>query len=391
MAPALKLGSILENDAQNLVPAERIKPLDGLRGIAIIMVVLFHHLMFWSGWIGVQIFFVLSGYLITSILMANKELPLGFYLKMFYWRRSLRIFPLYFGYLLIMGLVFAATGHPESFGKHWPYLLTYTLNFRRVLPDFGASNIFYGRFWTLAVEEQFYLIWPLLVYLAPRRFFIVIVLTTIGICPLLRALAPYVLAPFMPDADRIGAAVYYLTPCQVDAFAVGAVVVLFGNRFRARSTQVLVFCSLLLLVCGQMNALACTGRLALNTSFGYEINMIRGGQQIWGYTLIDIWAGAWILAAASRNWISAVLAHPWLAYIGKISYGMYVLHQIIEYAIFKITGPLHSTNKLIGFLCYFTILTVVSGLSYRFYEARFLALKVKFFARSLALPATARL
>ena len=145
-----------------------VKSLDGVRGIAILSVVLFHSLLFISGWIGVQIFFVLSGFLITLILVNDSDLPLGFYLKRFYWRRTLRVFPLYFGYVAVLALVYFASGHPEAFRRDWPYLLTYTLNFRRIWPDFG-TNIFYGRFWSLAIEEQFYLIWPLLVYLVPRK------------------------------------------------------------------------------------------------------------------------------------------------------------------------------------------------------------------------------
>ena len=78
-----------------------IKPLDGLRGIAILFVILFHFGYFGAGWIGVQMFFVLSGFLIMSVLRADKDQPVGFYFKRFYWLRSLRIFPLYFGLLIV--------------------------------------------------------------------------------------------------------------------------------------------------------------------------------------------------------------------------------------------------------------------------------------------------
>src|SRR5438552_3870358 len=105
------------------------KSLDGLRGIAILLVILYHFGYLGAGWAGVQIFFVLSGYLITSILCAEKEQPIGFYLKRFYWRRSLRIFPLYFGCLLVLSLVYAVSGKPPLFANRWQYLFTYTYNY----------------------------------------------------------------------------------------------------------------------------------------------------------------------------------------------------------------------------------------------------------------------
>ena len=357
--------------------------LDGVRGLAITLVLFFHSLKFSSGWIGVQIFFVLSGYLITSILLQDSELPLSFYLKRFYWRRSLRIFPLYFGYLLVLAIVYFATRTPEVFGRDWPYLLTYTLNFRRILPDFG-TNMYYGRFWSLAVEEQFYLIWPLLIYLVPRKWLPTLVAAILVSGPIIRAITVYSLAPVLHSKDLLGAAVYYLTPGQLDSFAVGAALVLLSKKLRRHSIAIFVACTALILVCGQMKAVFVTGKLALNTSLGYDVNMIQAGQHLWGYTVIDIWAGALILAATSRNWISWFLALPVPAYIGRISYGMYVYHQIILLWGFKAFGNL--INRPVGFACYFLCVVAVSDLSYRFYESRFLALKDKRFARPSSKP-----
>ncbi len=357
--------------------------LDGVRGVAITLVLLFHSLKVACGWIGVQMFFVLSGFLITSILLQDSDLPLGFYLKRFYWRRSLRIFPLYFGYLLVMAIVYAITKTPAVFGRDWPYLLTYTLNFRRILPDFG-TNIYYGRFWSLAIEEQFYLIWPLVIYLLPRKHFPTLVATVLAICPIIRGITACLLTPILHSPDLLGAAVYYLTPGQLDTFAVGAALLLLAKRLRGRSVTIFVGCTVLLLVCGQMKAVLTTGRLAIHTSLGYDVNMILAGQHIWGYTLINIWSGALILTALSRNWISAFLALPLTAYIGRISYGMYVYHQIILLAGYERFGNL--INTPLGFICYFLCVVALSDLSYRVYESRFLALKNKRFNRAKSQP-----
>lgn len=370
------------------VPAEsggapHRRALDGVRGVAITLVLFFHSLKFSCGWIGVQIFFVLSGFLITSILLQDSDLPLGFYLKRFYWRRTLRIFPLYYGYLLVLAIVYAIAKAPWEFGRDWPYLLTYTLNFRRILPDFG-TNMYYGRFWSLAVEEQFYLIWPLLIYLLPRKYFSALVATILITGPIFRGLTVYMLAPVLHSRALLGAAANFMTPGQLDSFAVGAALVLFGKRLRGRSMPIFIGATVLLLAGGQMQAILSTGRLAINTSFGYDVNMIHAGQYIWGYTLINLWAGALILVASSRNWISTILALPLVAYIGRISYGMYVYHQIILLAGYNRFGNL--INTYLGFALYFLCVVGVSDLSYRFYESRFLALKDKRFTRPRSQP-----
>ena len=347
--------------------------LDGIRGIAVTMVIFFHSIKLGCGWSGVQIFFVLSGFLITSILLRDSDLPVGFYLKRFYWRRALRIFPLYYGYVLVMAIIFALFKAPAPFGQDWPYLLTYTLNFRHISPNFGPG-IYYGRFWTLAVEEQFYLVWPLLIYFFPRKYFAGLIMAILVIGPVFRGVSAYLLGPFLHSDSLVGQAVYYLTPGQMDSFAAGAAIVLFGNRLRRRSIAVFIGCTVVLLACGQLNAFLCTGKLALNHGLGYEVNMFRGYQHIWGYTLINFWAGSLILVASSKNWISSLLAFPYLAYLGKISYGMYVYHQIILYAGLLRFGSLYMNTRH-GFLYYYLAVVLISSLSYRFYESRFLALK----------------
>src|SRR6186713_2808206 len=105
------------------------KPLDGIRGLAILGVVLLHYSWVSAGWIGVQLFFVLSGYLITSILVGDRDLPASTYFKRFYWRRSLRIFPLYFAYLTVLTVAHVTIGISPGLERQLPYLFTYTHNF----------------------------------------------------------------------------------------------------------------------------------------------------------------------------------------------------------------------------------------------------------------------
>lgn len=166
------------------------KQIDGLRGLAIIGVLIFHFINFDNVYIGrlpfgqgVNLFFVISGYLITKILLINKEnirqgkSSLTRVIKSFYLRRSIRIFPIY--YLTIFFLLYIDF---QNVYDVWEWLVTYTTNFYVSIdshPYIGSFN----HLWSLAVEEQFYLIWPFLILLIPirliERLIIVIILGSI--------------------------------------------------------------------------------------------------------------------------------------------------------------------------------------------------------------------
>jgi peptidoglycan/LPS O-acetylase OafA/YrhL len=158
----------------------RIKELDGLRGIAVIVVMALHifkrasyfteHPVLLSitklttlGWVGVDIFFALSGFLITSILLRAKQEE--HYFRNFYVRRVLRIFPLYYAALAIL-LLFAPKLEPEftsQLNVALPVLLLYQQNWAMLFKEFHITQ-YLGITWSLAIEEQFYLIWPLVVF-----------------------------------------------------------------------------------------------------------------------------------------------------------------------------------------------------------------------------------
>ena len=153
-----------------------IPGLDGLRAIAFLLVFAIHTDYLNFGWVGVQLFFVLSGFLITGILLDMKEyLPTKEYYLKFYGRRFLRIFPLYYFYLLSMSGITAwlkslafRPNKMQIFLDQAPYAAIYVYNF------FYASNQFehtalLEHFWSLSVEEQFYIFWPLMIMLTPKK------------------------------------------------------------------------------------------------------------------------------------------------------------------------------------------------------------------------------
>jgi peptidoglycan/LPS O-acetylase OafA/YrhL len=170
----------------------RMPALDGLRGIAVLWVVLFHatNMMghtFWpiqallavthAGWFGVEIFFCLSGFLITGILLDSKHQPPVVFFGTFYWRRTLRIFPIYFGVLLLLYVVPSIVSTLQTpgwyrFVRLQPWLWLYGTNIVREMsagPVLEFDWFELTHLWSLAVEEHFYLLWPLLVYLLPIR------------------------------------------------------------------------------------------------------------------------------------------------------------------------------------------------------------------------------
>ncbi len=224
--------------------------LDGLRGLAILMVITCHYVLFFkfssvwaaslaaiggNGNIGVDLFFVLSGFLITGILIDARGRRN--YFRNFYARRTLRIFPLYYGFLaVILAICLAAkAGHPVAFKHHindlWvlqPWLWTYTLNFRFMIPREGAFLV--PHFWTLAIEEQFYLFWPMVVLNTTNK-------GLVRVCALIVA-GSLVLRFAMSALGFTGLAIFVFTPCRADAFAAGALVavLLRADVNRARLT-----------------------------------------------------------------------------------------------------------------------------------------------------------
>lgn len=199
--------------------------LDGVRALAIAMVMFFHFFQHGPalgtpllkalgkvaalGQMGVDLFFVLSGFLITGILLRTRGRPHA--LRTFYWRRSARIFPLYYAYLAGAFLLFPLLhlSEPVGWGRQWWfwfYLQNVQDTFLRGFQMFGP-----GHFWSLAVEEHFYLVWPFLVMALPLRRLKAALLAIVGIAIASRAL--------MISA---GYPVFYFTLCRMDSLALGS-------------------------------------------------------------------------------------------------------------------------------------------------------------------------
>lgn len=281
--------------------------LDGVRAIAVTMVMLFHgngsllHLpgpvTFWQT--GVDLFFVLSGFLITGILLKARQRD-WHEVKVFYTRRSLRIFPLYYATLLI---VWTGLMHDHVSWDVWIYLQNITMTLGMLMR--GPMH-----FWSLAVEEQFYLVWPFLVLWLPRRH--------IG-----KVLAAMLAAALLSRVVLMhyGLSTFYLTPSRMDSLAAGALVSLVqyrGSLERLRRVFVFVFLASLVGLAGQQVVLATHG------GFAYGVALTKQSVLAAFYA-----SGIALLLLRFTPWLNRLLAASPLRYIGRISYGLYVFHPFV--------------------------------------------------------------
>ncbi|MBV9503924.1 MAG: acyltransferase [Acidobacteriia bacterium] len=357
----------------------RVPELDGLRGIAILLVLLFHftpltgpvalatHVL-QTGWIGVDLFFVLSGYLITGILLDSAERP--HYYRNFFVRRSLRIFPLYYACLVLyLWVTFAPAPirwHDFLFPFDGIWYLPYLGNFRVFARNAWPPAAILTPLWSLQVEEQFYWSYPFVVALCRRNRLAILLAASIGIAFTLRV-GLWAATP----ANYLGA--YVLMPCRMDSLAMGGLVAV-AAREKPRWLE------------GRWPAwLALAGALVfalVAVLFGEA--PISAAMRTVGYTAADAaFTGLLIILIARRPpallWICR---RNWLVWLGTISYGLYLLHvPALVVADRWIVPALHLAPRgsTEFFLC-FPLAIIPAWVSWIAFESPVLRLK-RFFAR----------
>lgn len=375
-----------------MIPGPSVIPgLDGLRAVAYLFVFFYHARYLQMGWIGVQFFFVLSGFLITGILLDMKRsLPRGGYFLKFYGRRILRIFPLYYFYLLLTaGLttflisISYRTGYMESFREQVRYAIFYVYNFWLALSEQDPSFML-EHLWSLSVEEQFYIIWPVLILLTPERLQKGLFLALIGLGPIFRlgfqifhASSGQVMFQSMAAE-----ALHPLPFTHMDSFAIGAYVSQFGIP-RARR-QFLILLGLVPLI-GFGTQYLTIGEFGAFSTFGYPPLMANGYQFIWGYSLLNFFFAVTIQAVAREGLFNRFLDWTPVRYMGRISYGLYVYHQPITWFAFEVRelGLEGGTAQLVASVIAFFGTLLVASASYHLIEKPILNLKDRFFPTRL--------
>jgi peptidoglycan/LPS O-acetylase OafA/YrhL len=346
-----------------------IPELDGLRCVAILGVVLFHLKVpgMSFGGLGVWLFFVLSGYLITRILLGELSLGggIGPFLGRFYCRRALRIFPLYYVYLAITYVLLVVSSNDPH---DYIYFVTYTQNFLLGASHFADQPSVLWHTWSLAIEEQFYLIWPFLVYYLSRRTLTVACSLVVLGAPIYRY---WVLAttgnPYLTYTIPIGSA---------DSLALGCLCALHWDYIVSSNRKIAVIgagVSIALLV-GLISAIG-------PERFWDVRDWVQHPIQFVVLSVAAVAFSAIMISVPGFSW-TGILRHPTVVHIGQISYGIYMWHGLASVFTMKLLehylAPAPGEWLRIGVSLLVTYL--ISLASYRYLEAPFLRVKGRFYA-----------
>jgi peptidoglycan/LPS O-acetylase OafA/YrhL len=370
---------------QHASPRNHYPGLDGLRAIAVCMVFLQHYaanyaFVFGWGWTGVDIFFVLSGFLITGILYDSQSQPHRY--RDFYVRRTLRIFPLY--YAVWLAVLLAAPLMQWQWNWRWLLWPAYLGNYARFIDRLTAGplaqqwfgspmHLYIGHFWSLCVEEQFYLVWPLVVYqVRKRETLLKICIGVIIAPPLIRWWLTTILSPQMLGMELL----YRCMPTRIDALLIGGLIALClrgpQKDWLHRRKHLLLIASAAFFVVAYLLAVK-VWKLPFD---GSATNWVG----IYGFTLIDLFAAALILETIhpAGRW-NRLLSLKALRNFGTISYGFYVYHDLLHDFYSYVANrffPAHAISLTIT-LAFFAS-WLIAWISYRVLESPLLKLKDRF-------------
>lgn len=363
--------------------------LDGIRGYAIVTVMLYHftqhfqHLpltdltgfewtiarLFEGMWLGVDLFFVMSGFLITSILLGTVGQP--DYFKNFYVRRVLRIFPLYYavllGLMVIVPMISAGMAEQtQAIRDNAPYFLTYTINWRiAYLGDFREISA--GYMWSLAVEEQFYLIWPLIVVWC-RRYLATLCFSLAGISLLAKLV--------LHGSGVEGPSLYAATLTHMDGLLLGAGL---AAIYRTHDQRVPRHISSLIKAFGGASFLVMFLLVMKNghLRFYEDLNPVIG---ITAFSLMFLALLVAVLERPAHSNLNQLFTWKPIMFCGKLCYGLYLLHHPIGVLVEKtVSGRLPGVSPLFEALLISGVSLaasiIVAYASFHLFEKHFLSLK----------------
>jgi peptidoglycan/LPS O-acetylase OafA/YrhL len=349
--------------------------LDGLRGLAILMVVIMHNFRFMNyfffGWLGVDLFFVISGFLITDILLNTAGKP--HYLRNFYMRRVIRIFPVFYVAMAVCLFVIPVffkelniTYYRENQVYLWTYLQNWLFIFR---PPYGDPILLHS--WSLAVEEQFYIFWPLIILLVkdPKRLLVIS-------CFLLLAVAITRYLIWINQIESLSYSSLY-TFTRIDGICIGAMIALL---FRISPSWLKKNTTWIVLLMAAINL----GFYLINNSQSFSLPY----RAFVGYTTFAVLFGVLLYETVMNKSpiIRFLFDNSFMRFFGKISYGFYVYHWPITLIMlpaimswmkehFKWGGDLY---LYLGSTIVTLVAISVSYISYRFFEKPLLQLKKKY-------------
>jgi peptidoglycan/LPS O-acetylase OafA/YrhL len=357
--------------------------LDGLRFIAFFAVFVHHSLPLehateasvtlaagWMGWLasitragafGVDLFFLLSAYLITQLLLREHDLKGKIDVKAFYARRILRIWPLYFAFVIAAWLVVPLVLPRDHVDPK--YLLGFTFlsgNWVCAVSGYPASVI--APLWSVSIEEQFYLSWPVIVRFVSRRRLVIVLLTMIVVAMATRAIL------FLAHVPHPGT--WCNTLARLDPIAIGGLIAMALHR---RPIFMGTFTRVMLLGCGVMAWIVVSRFWSPD-----RVSNLVGA--VMGLSLVAWGSAAMLLGVlGARTILGRVLTSRGSVYLGKISYGLYVFHILAITLARKVAWP--GNPAVAHSLCAFAAFVLTVGFataSYRWLESPFLRLKARY-------------
>lgn len=410
-----------------------IKSFDGMRGLFALLIIMAH----WSldlpiaplGWEGLQVFFVLSGFLITRILLYERDKPkyqesgkFGGFMKQFMTKRVFRIFPLYFGYIILMYLLRYGLGDVKFIANQtselevngiwlWTYLYNFKDVFNHLLGWKMAESPFFTHLWSLALEEQFYVFFPFIIYFLRGRTLKITIIAMIIIPFITRIIGfPYLQA--IAEANNYGEdwgilIIYRNIFFQFDSLALGAAAAIFDIKM-FRNPRMYLYAILAVIVGLYIYNGYEMMQVVYEGSTAHVPEIFKNGQSssVWGYinvlghpeilkdnyqyaymfTLVNLASFFLIVCSVQgRSVLRFIFEHPVFVYLGKISYGTYVFHfawmQLFFFIAKKFnlvppTGQLYWLQITL-FVIYVSTLYFMAHLSFKYFEMYFLRLKDK--------------
>lgn len=359
---------------------EHIKPLDGVRALAIFLVLLWHYFTcqikenlffgsavylksatFWT-WSGVDLFFVLSGFLIGRILIHHKASKN--YFKTFYFRRIFRIFPPYYFILLIFLIILLSglsgkipwlTNNPHPFYSY----LFYLQNFWMAVSGYGPHWL--AVTWSLAIEEQFYLILPLIIYVVNLKSLSKFLILGIVLAPVFRAFIP-------------GIAAYVLLPARMDSLLLGVLIAYYHlngdlvKTFKEKQKTLLFFLIILFIL---IFICRITGKAGIGGIFIHSILALFYG------TLIVL-----TLVMNNNSLFKVILSNTFMSFFAKISYMIYLTHQIFSglfhQLILNQAPQINNYKDIMVTLSALSATILFSSISYYYFEKPIINLGQKY-------------
>lgn len=347
--------------------------LDGLRFLCI-SAVIWHHLPLWPqiadrfilaarGHVGVDFFFVLSGYLITTLLLREEARDGSFSLRGFYWRRVLRIVPIYFFVVTVAGLWSIAGKGETGFLSILPAYYLFLSNFLAV-EDIPFLSIT----WSLAMEEQFYLVWPLLLMLVPRRWML----------PLLALFIVHNVASAAGFFGLFGITGFAAGPFYFSISAVTYAPLFFGAALAIALHGTRGFTAVAAIT--GFRAAAPLWFLVVLLSLGVPQGALEGIPNFFVHLSMTGMLAS--LVVREDNALAPLLRLRPIERIGQVSYGIYLYHLFALAAVGKAFEVLGWTNLLWLLVLYYALAWAIAEISFRTLEAYFMSFRKRGFGRT---------